>query len=307
MRYAACNGEVTAVLAVRVAGDITAMKLPGWARQATFVAAAIAFTAAIVTILRSHPELLESTDPVTLLAVVALVPLMVSLNAAEYRLSGRYIGLEIRWRKALEITVLGSAANMLPIPGAVLVRSAALAQHGSSLARGSGVTFAFAGSWIATACLYSGAFLWAVGQPHYGFPIVVVGGVALVAFCALTVFKYEQTLAMAGAALIIKLAVVACEAGQLFLCCQALGLEVTFADASAMQLSALAGSAFAIVPAGLGVREGVGALLAELIGLGRARGFLAVALNRVCNMAVLIPVALILSARDRREKAEHDR
>jgi len=271
--------------------------IPGWLRVVVFVLVALAFAIATAVIVHAHPELLDDTTLWPLLVVVALVPPMVTLNAIEVQLSARYLGLSIRWADAYAITVLGTGANMLPLPGAMVVRSAALARHGATAMKGTAVTLAFALSWVAMSCLYSGAALWLVGRERYGAAVLAVGAAALIAFGALSIVKYEQPASRIALALATKLGVVVLEAVELYFSFRALALDVTFAGASAIAISSVAGAAIAVVPAGLGVREGAGALVAELVGLGRARGFLAVALCRIVNMIVLVPIAIYLSVR----------
>lgn len=54
-------------------------------------------------------------------------------NAVEFGILARLGRVQIPIAKALEITVLGSAANMLPLPGSTLVRVVALKAAGSTL------------------------------------------------------------------------------------------------------------------------------------------------------------------------------
>ena len=262
-----------------------------------FVLVAGAFAIATVAIVRAHPELVDDTTLWPLGVVVALVPAMVTLNAIEVRLSAGYLGLSIRWANAYAITVLGTGANMLPLPGAMLVRSAALARHGATATRGTAVTLVFALSWVAMSCLFSGAALWLADRERYAVAVLAAGIAATIAFCALSIARYRQPASRIVLALATKLGVVVLEAIELYFCFRALAVDVTLVEAAAIQISSVVGAAIAVVPAGLGVREGAGALVAELVGLGRARGFLAVALCRIVNMVVLVPLAIYFSVR----------
>ena len=271
--------------------------IPRWIRSTVWVLAAAAFIAAAVIIVRRHPELLHDLRLLPLAAALALVPLAVGLNVIEYRLSARYLGLSVSWAKALEIIVLGSAANMLPLPGATVVRAAGLVGEGGRPAKSAGVTLTFACSWLAVSCLYSGGALILCGYREYGIPVTIAGSIALVAFFAISMFAFGRRLGLPLAASAIKLGVVVVEAIQIYLCFASIHIPISFTAASAIQVSAVAGSALAIVPAGLGVREGVAALLGAVIGLGHASAFLAVALNRMLAMILMVPLALLLAAR----------
>jgi hypothetical protein len=64
------------------------------------------------------------------------------------RMTGRSVG----WLSAMDVTIYGSAANMLPLPGGVLVRIAAMKAHGTAFRRG-GTLIMFGALWGAAACL----------------------------------------------------------------------------------------------------------------------------------------------------------
>ncbi len=271
--------------------------IPRWIRSTVWVLAAAAFIAAAVMIIRKNPALLHDLRLLPLTAALALVPFAIGLNVLEYRLSAMYLDLSVTWAKALEVIVLGSAANMLPLPGATVVRAAGLVGEGGKPARSAGVTLTFACSWLAVSCLYSGAALLLSGYREYGVPVVVAGSLALLTFFAISVLAFRRQLGLPLAASAIKLGVVVVEAIQIYLCFASIHIEISFTGASVIQLSAVAGSALAIVPAGLGVREGVAALLGGIVGLRHAYAFLAVALNRVVAMILMVPLALLLAAR----------
>jgi uncharacterized membrane protein YbhN (UPF0104 family) len=104
---------------------------------------------------------------------------------------------------------------------------------------------------------------------------------------------------------IVKLIIVVTDAARLFLCLSAIGTMATFAQASALTLSAVAGSAISIVPAGLGVREIAAAALSPIVNLALASGFLAATLSRVLAFVMIAPVGIFLAIRTRaRERTE---
>ena len=83
-----------------------------------------------------------------LLVLLVLAPLTTLLNGLEYVGVARLVGQQPPLRRALHVAVLGTAANLLPVPGAVLVRVDALRRGGSSVGR-------------STAASVCAAFLWA--------------------------------------------------------------------------------------------------------------------------------------------------
>ena len=82
--------------------------------------------------LDSNPEVLSDLDwrPLLVLVLVA-VPVTIMLNAYEFVLIGRLVGREIGMPAAIEISIIGTAANLLPLPGATMVRVAALKAAGA--------------------------------------------------------------------------------------------------------------------------------------------------------------------------------
>ena len=83
----------------------------------------------------------------------------------------------------------------------------------------------------------------------------------------------------------------------LYLCFNAMGVIADFSQVSGLAVASVLGSAVSIVPAGLGVREGVSAALSPIVGLSAALGFMATFMNRLIGMSVIVPVATYLTLR----------
>jgi uncharacterized membrane protein YbhN (UPF0104 family) len=66
-----------------------------------------------------------------------------------------------------------------------------------------------------------------------------------------------------------------------------------------LTISAVLGSAVSIVPAGLGVRELVGAMISPLISVLPAQAFLAIALNRIFGMTFFVGLSGLVLFTDR--------
>ncbi len=96
----------------------------------------------------------------------------------------------------------------------------------------------------------------------------------------------------------IKLLLVFMDSARIYFCFAALGVHASFAQASGLAVAGVLGSAVSIVPAGLGIREGVSAAISPIVGLEAALGFIAVFLNRLVGLSVLTPVATYLSFRE---------
>jgi len=118
-------------------------------RRPLLLAAAVVFVVVGILGWRALPVEDRHLDlAAALVVLVLLAPLTTLLNGLEYVGVARLVGKHPSLQKALHIAVLGTAANLLPVPGAVLVRVEALRRGGTSVRR----------SPAASACA---AFLWA--------------------------------------------------------------------------------------------------------------------------------------------------
>ncbi|MCZ6658248.1 MAG: lysylphosphatidylglycerol synthase domain-containing protein [Gammaproteobacteria bacterium] len=243
----------------------------------------------------AHSELLFNVryGPVLILFVVA-VPVTLLLNATEFLISGRLLRTELLPLRCLEITILGSAANMLPLPGSTLVRVAGLKAAGASYVDSTAVTLLIAVNWIGIAFLCAGIGVWRLESLKLASVLLAIGGVALAVGIVLC-WRISQDARLVIYVMGTKVALVIVDICRVLLCFEALGVATTIWHASAFSISGVLGSAVSIVPAGLGVREGVSAIIAPLVGLSASAAFLAAALNRLVGLVVIVPVALVLT------------
>lgn len=260
------------------------------------------FVLGIYLSLRAQPELFSNVVwwPIMLVAAVG-VPVTVTLNAVEFRQSALLIGQRFSLWRSFEITIIGSVANMLPLPGGTMVRVAALKAGGSSLKQGTFVTLMVSGLWIGVAFVYGG--LWLVPMEKaiagLGGVFLAVGGAAIIS-CIVISGRHFQDVHHLRTLALIKIGQVLIDASRIWLCLTALGLSATFAQASVLTVSSVMGAAISIVPAGLGVREAVAALLGPIVLLSAAGAYLSASLNRIVGLMITAPIALIVALRRNR-------
>lgn len=304
-RPAVPRGERTlaaraAVLARRI---VAARRLSPSAERALLLVAAAGMVLAAVLALRDGRVDLSQVQlaPLVLVATVG-VPLTVVSNAAEYRLTARATGVAIPWWSALRTTLLATAANLLPLPGGPLVRLQALRQSGVAGGRATQVTLAAGISWIAVAAgvaaagaLVAGA-AWGVVAPLAALTLVSGGGAyALLSSAA---DRARVPFGRIAAALVaVELLSVAAAALRLWLVLEAVGAPGGVPAAAVLALAGVLGTVVGVVPAGLGVREALSALLAVAVALPAATGFLISVVDRVVGLAVVAPVAMLLGLR----------
>jgi hypothetical protein len=248
-----------------------------------------------------NPEVLRKVNLDGIWAILLVgVPLTILLNALEFVLSGRMISVSIAPIKALEVTIIGSAVNMLPLPGSTMVRIAALKLSGAGYKKSTVVTLLFAIVWIGAAFLLAGLVLGIFFGGILGYFMAVMGLAALIIAGMVTrntKSRWKNYMWL----LVLKFCMVMLDAVRIYWCFWALDIEVNLPQASVFVISSVVGSAASIVPAGLGVRELISAGIAPFVGIAASAGFLTATLNRIVGLSALLPMAgfLILLGRMR--------
>jgi SAM-dependent methyltransferase len=231
-----------------------------------------------------------------LVAAAAGVSLMtLAVNGAEFAVSAKILGTRSTATEAFRVSVLGSAANLFPLPAAVLVRTHALHQKGHGYRRAFAATVAVGVSWVSMAFVLAGLTLLR-REPLHGAVLAAVGLAGLV--LALLVLGSGCSRAEAFRALrliaLVEVGSIGCTALRLFVVLQVLGVRPMWAQAFTLALVAVVAGAVNIFPAGIGLREALSAATAGLIGLPVSVGFLAAALDRMVLTTVLAAATGIL-------------
>lgn len=266
-------------------------------RRAAFIVALAIFVLGLIACVLSVPDLLSRIRIGPFLVVILIgVPLTLVLNAIDIILTGRLIRQEFNFLGALKISIFGTAANMLPLPGGAVVRIAALKDKGAALGEGTRATFAAGIIWLGVSLLYSG--LWMLSFSFVlGVLSVFVGGTALALGVLMGLRTYgrgDTIVQIIG----LKIAATLLITVKLIFCVWAVGTLISFPEAAIMTAADVIGSAVMVVPAGLGVNEGMTALLAQVAGLTAATGFLAAVTNRLATLLALCPITLYLYSKN---------
>jgi hypothetical protein len=264
-------------------------------RKAVLAVAAVALVAGALVAWRSRPDV--PTDPrpwLLALAVATAVPLHVALNGAELLVMARIGRTRMPLGEAARVTVLSSAANLLPIPGAVLIRTQALQRLGSTGRRALSVTMVVGLGWVATAFVVAGLLLLATEPTGAAAAFLGVGALGLAATWAL-LGRYPADRNRAFAALVAVEAAATLAAGlRVYLTVLGLGYDAGFAAGVALSLSAPLSSLVGIFPGGVGLREFIAAALAPLVGISAAVALLATIVDRLLGAVVQVVLSLVL-------------
>ena len=214
--------------------------------------------------------------------LLLLAPLGAVLISVELILCARACGCRITPIRAISATSVGSIANLLPVPGSMIARGAALVGAGARL-RDAGVILIAAGAaWIGVALFATGAAL--LGIHWAAIPVGIVGAlVATGAACLIARFGgWRIALALMG----LRIAMVVLQAWRLFLCFAVIVYISGIRESIYFSAAYVTATASAVIPAGLGLTEGISALMALLIATPPASAFTAMALNRLQALAV---------------------
>ncbi|MDH5749278.1 MAG: flippase-like domain-containing protein [Rhodospirillales bacterium] len=266
-------------------------------RNIVLLAALVVICGGIFLSLRRQPDLFDNLEwwPIVAVAVIG-IPITILLNAVEFILSGKLIGRNIQLLKALEVTIIGSAANVLPLPGSMMVRVAALKASGARYRESVSVTLLFAGIWAGVALAFFGAMT-AFYHPGLLAIIFLGAGIAILAACLIAARRISSNMLLMFFAFFQKTALVLTDTVRFYFYLKAIGLDPALAQASAYAVSAVIGSAVSIVPAGLGVREAASAALAPAVGMSAALGFIAASMDRILGFIILLPIGSALAWR----------
>lgn len=268
-------------------------------RIALFLAAAMLFGGLALSI-ATRPLLLQDLAPLPWLLLLACVPLTIGGNAAQFRVTAHLIGVRMPWRRAAVVAVLGTAANMLPLPGGSIVRIAALKTASNSYLHTTRVTVLAAGNWLGVSLTIAAVALAYKGHTAAALAILLAG-ICIIATAALllgalgTVTVARRFAGLCG----VQTVTTTIGALRLVLCFLAVGEAVSFADCLVLSLSAVIAAFIGVAPGGIGVVEGLAAAIASAIGVSAAAAFVAATINRIATLLIIGPLALILAHRAR--------
>ncbi|MEO0493535.1 MAG: hypothetical protein AAF081_08980 [Actinomycetota bacterium] len=245
-----------------------------------------------------------SWGPLVTLALIA-APASLLLKAAEFVVAARVAGQRPGRRLAMETAVVSSAANLLPLPGSLLVTVQTLAEGGASYGGAVAASSVPGVAWLGITGVVGGTALVVEGATVVGLLVIAGGLVALVG--AALVFR--ATAPPAGRPALV-VAIVAVETGWLVvsglrftLAAATIGVDLTVTQALALSVAGAITVAIGFFPGGLGVREALIAALSPLIGLDLETGVLLGAVDRVVWLGFLALAGVWLAVSRRRSGA----
>lgn len=229
------------------------------------------------------------------LLAVALAPTTLLANALSYRAQAHLIDIEVGGRDALRTTLLGSAANLLPLPGAVVVRTADLVDRGASAKAAAGTTGVGALAWLGLSLFCAVPTLLWQGSVA-AWPVLFGALVALGASFAGS-FRLGGSIWRWSAVVVASAGLVIALAGRYVLLVWALGYDPSGSAVALVAVGALS-SAAGFFPSGIGLREILAGLTATLVDLPAAVGYLVAAIDDVAWI-VTVAIGVLLTEGNR--------
>lgn len=246
------------------------------------------FVVATILALRGLPPIDGGVRWAPLLLVAALlVPIGTVANAGEYAVTVAASGGRVRLLPAIRVALLASAANLLPIPGAVLVRVQAMRNLGVSYKRAAGMTGVVGLGFVGVAVLCVGALQLASGELDAAGAALTAGGLGCLALVAYALRSNPSPVRLFGGLVLVELLSMSIKTLRLLAVLMALRSDAGLREAAALALALVISLVVGIFPGGLGIREVLTGILAPTVGLDPALGVVVAAVDRVVGLSSL--------------------
>ena len=224
-------------------------------------------------------------------------PLAIAANASEFRIMGAINGHAIAWAAATRLTILASAANLLPLPGGVLVRTQALHVRGSSYRHALAANAAAGFVWIGSASLAIGAMVLATGGLAWVGTLLVIAGLAALAVAIQVLLSVRRSEAgrLFRSLVLVETGMVIISAARVYLSFELIGLSASVVQSTALTAAQIISAAIGIFPAGLGLREALAGVIGSMVEVGASESVAATASDRITGQMSLAIIALGLA------------
>jgi hypothetical protein len=235
--------------------------------------------------------------------VLVTTPLTVLANSAEFRVMGVINGHVIGWLASARLTVIAGAANLLPLPGGIVIRTQALRQRGSSYKHALAANAAAGLAWIGMGCLAIAALFIAGSDTRLVALLLVVAGVAALAgtFAILRSVDRSRSRRLLLQLVVVEAFTVLVSGTRIFLAFRMIGLTASAAQSVALTASQIIAAAVGIFPAGLGLREVLAGGIGSAVHLPLNQSVAATASDRIAAQIGLALLAGTMLIQERRQ------
>jgi uncharacterized membrane protein YbhN (UPF0104 family) len=276
-----------------------AQPLPRRAQMVLTIVTLVVLVVASVWAWRSAHLSFSTIDwlPIVIAFVVA-APATLVLKMLEYDAAARLIGSRAGPRRALEVAVISSAANLLPLPGSLIVTTRSLSEQGATYGSAVVASSIPGLAWLGLAGVIGGVSIMIAGSWPVGLA-VAVGGIACLSVAGAMFRRTAPADGRPQLALrivLIETSWIGLSGFRLWLVLRAIGVVGTPAQVLALAVAGAMSVAIGFFPGGLGAREALIALLSPIIKLPLSEGVVLGVIDRVVWITFLSLAALVLVA-----------
>lgn len=252
------------------------------------------FIALTVQSFRSLPPIDTPAWWAVAILIALTTPLTVALNTAEFKMIASSAGADVGWLRACGTSVVASLANLLPVPGAAVVRTTALVREGVPVGRSAEANLLAAMVWVSATALLAGVAL--AFESHTsmatGFVLIAVAAVALPVL-GLRVRRTSSS-AIAAGLIAVEVLTAVLSSVRILLGFRFLRLSIGFGSALVISTSQVLAALIGFAPGGLGLRELLSGVLASMVNADSSNAVAATVVDRVASQAGMILVLLVL-------------
>jgi uncharacterized membrane protein YbhN (UPF0104 family) len=225
-----------------------------------------------------------------LTSLLIAAPVSLALRALEFDAAARLLGQSPTLDRSFRVAVVASAANLLPLPGSLIVNVRSLSEDGSTYSRALAASAVPGLSWLGLVGLVGGTGIVVNDAAAVGAIVICGGGLALVVAARLFLATGPDDGARVRLAVriaLVELGWLAISATRLLLALVALGESASISQAVALSVAGALTVAIGFFPAGLGVREILVAAIAPIVGIPFDTGVLVGVLDRAVWLTFL--------------------
>lgn len=282
-------------LALSTVASVRRRELHPRIRQFALAVSVVVFVALSLVAYRSVSTELGSANWALILTaggVGAVVSQLV--NSLEYREIARLSGEQTPLWQAIRVSFIASTANLLPIPGSVMVRVNSLVKQGATVRKVATISLAVGGYFVSLAMLASGLVV-AVARGSLVMAICGIGGLmGVIASAALLVSAGCRSLSGHLRIVLIEMCLIIVGGLRITLILIGLGFDVRPSQGVGLMVAGAMTTAVGFFPAGLGLREGLIAMISPIVGITAAAGLSGAIVERVFRMLMLASCAVVL-------------
>ena len=282
---------------LRRLGERRARPLNRTLQTAVTIAAAVGVTGVTVWAWQSTDLTLAELSwwPLAV-AFFVTAPASLALRSVEYQLSARITSQRPSQSRSLSVAVISSSANLLPLPGSMIVTVRSLSEDGSTYGSALSAGAVPGLSWLSITWLVGGTAI-AIEGPLVLSAVTIVGGL-IAGIAAAKLFRTTAPEDRSAGLAVSIIAVEACwlliSALRLGLAVTALGVPIRPTQAVALSVAGALTVAIGFFPGGLGLREALLAGLSPLIGLEFDTGVLLSSVDRLVWLSFLAVASGVL-------------